>query len=724
MNADHPSVGSPIASPIGHWKFDEGYGTIANSSGSCATCSGTLNSMASPATTGSGWNNHGKLSKALSFDGSNDYVRITDNRALQITNNFSLSFWLKSNSTSQTNKYLFAKNNTAGTNQWGIIYEYVNDAIEFFAAGSGYSGTDPRTNSQITVSDTNWHHISYTYNGSTWSGYKDGTRIFSVSRSFSLGQLSGLDFFVGAANNTPDAPVNAVFDDIKIYNYGLSSDEVKLEYNQGKTIVLGALSTEADGITASNSAARAYCPPGDTSTCNPPVAHWTLDERQGTSANDITGNANTGTLTNGPIWTPGKIGQSLLFDGTNDYIDLPTVFSIATGDFTFSSWISKSSATGNVESILARGGNHRGAMLYVDTDGEIKFAVRSAPANLYTISSNIVADRQWRHVSGVWENSNLSLYVDGALTATASGSVFDSEPSEEAEIGADRTGSVVDAACCSNTDYFKGFIDDTRIYDYARTPAQIAWDYNQGKPVAHYKLDECSGLTAYDSSGNRNNGTISIGATGSQTSAGTCETVNTATAWYNGSEGKFNSSLSFDGTNDYVDLPTVFNIATGDFTLAAWISKSSSTGDVESILARGGNHRGALIYVDSDGIIKFAVRNEPNTVNIVSSGITANTQWRHVVGIWENNTLYLYVDGIFKASTAGTSFDSEPSEAAEIGADIEGSVVDGACCSNTDYFKGLIDDARIYAYALTPAQVKLAYNEGSAIRFGPSEGSP
>jgi len=34
MNADHPAVGSPVGSALGHWKFDEGYGTTANNSGS------------------------------------------------------------------------------------------------------------------------------------------------------------------------------------------------------------------------------------------------------------------------------------------------------------------------------------------------------------------------------------------------------------------------------------------------------------------------------------------------------------------------------------------------------------------------------------------------------------------------------------------------------------------------------------------------------------------
>jgi hypothetical protein len=50
------------------------------------------------------------------------------------------------------------------------------------------------------------------------------------------------------------------------------------------------------------------------------VGYWKLDEASGTAAYDSSPYRNTGTLTNGPTWTSGRYGSSLLFDGTNDYI--------------------------------------------------------------------------------------------------------------------------------------------------------------------------------------------------------------------------------------------------------------------------------------------------------------------------------------------------------------------------------------------------------------------
>src|SRR5690606_26203607 len=94
-----------------------------------------------------------------------------------------------------------------------------------------------------------------------------------------------------------------------------------------------------------------------------------------------------------------------------------------------------------------------------------------------------------------------------------------------------------------------GQIDHVKIYDYARTPAQIAYDYNRGKPLAHWRFDECEGAVAHDSSGNEHHGTINIGATGTQSTAGTCQTSG---AWANGKDGKFSGSLNFDGEDDWV----------------------------------------------------------------------------------------------------------------------------------------------------------------------------
>ena len=50
------------------------------------------------------------------------------------------------------------------------------------------------------------------------------------------------------------------------------------------------------------------------------VTHWKFDEGNGSITADFSENGNTGTLTNGPVWTTGKIGNGISVDGVNDYV--------------------------------------------------------------------------------------------------------------------------------------------------------------------------------------------------------------------------------------------------------------------------------------------------------------------------------------------------------------------------------------------------------------------
>ena len=69
--------------------------------------------------------------------------------------------------------------------------------------------------------------------------------------------------------------------------------------------------------------------------------------------------------------------------------------------------------------------------------------------------------------------------------------------------------------------------------------------------VGWWKFDEGSGTVAYDSSGNGNNGNLTNGPT-----------------W---TTGKIGGALSFDGENDYVDVPSIQSVNGGGVTFAVWI---------------------------------------------------------------------------------------------------------------------------------------------------------
>ena len=58
------------------------------------------------------------------------------------------------------------------------------------------------------------------------------------------------------------------------------------------------------------------------------VGYWLFNEGSGTTVQDSSGNSNTGTLVNGPIWVTGRYGPGLNFDGVNDYVDVGSGFSL------------------------------------------------------------------------------------------------------------------------------------------------------------------------------------------------------------------------------------------------------------------------------------------------------------------------------------------------------------------------------------------------------------
>lgn len=99
---------------------------------------------------------------------------------------FTVAFWFKSHDVTQTNRYALAIGSVEGT--FAVIYGFVNDGsghaqLEAFDPQASVS---PRTGSQITILDTNWHHVAYRYNGTEWAYFLDGSKTV-INASVTLG---------------------------------------------------------------------------------------------------------------------------------------------------------------------------------------------------------------------------------------------------------------------------------------------------------------------------------------------------------------------------------------------------------------------------------------------------------------------------------------------------------------------------------------------------------
>jgi hypothetical protein len=215
------------------------------------------------------------------------------------------------------------------------------------------------------------------------------------------------------------------------------------------------------------------------------VAHWTFDEGSGTIAYDSAGN-NDGTIY-GATWTTGKLGDALSFDGNNDYVQIPNNQSqqISTNQITVSAWINLIANVGNTQrrivckqqmgvrswglEIFGNGyGNSTGNQVnFHDSDGTTTWYNCMSPTHLNT--------GQWYHVVTTDNAGAIRIYLDGQLD-TLSNHGYGIPSQINAPINISKT----------NPDFvffFKGLIDDVRIYNRALSAAEVAQLYAIPEPA-------------------------------------------------------------------------------------------------------------------------------------------------------------------------------------------------------------------------------------------------
>jgi len=227
--------------------------------------------------------------------------------------------------------------------------------------------------------------------------------------------------------------------------------------------------------------------------------------------------------------SPSEQNYSLHFDGTNDYLDTGTDGTAATKSYSF--WL-KSDVTviGNENTGVFGHGSVSAGSFHKDnsSDNHLLFLGSNYirkwgdPDADNSTSNNWEAniDGEWHHFVVYIEHDDITackLWIDGyaqtAATTTSSGSV-------------NTYGNLRIANAGSH--YFDGLIDDFAIFDGELTTSHCAAIYNLGKPFdlnynrgdynvsgdleGYWRMNDGSGTTVVDSSGEGNNATITNGA--------------------------------------------------------------------------------------------------------------------------------------------------------------------------------------------------------------------
>jgi hypothetical protein len=211
---------------------------------------------------------------------------------------------------------------------------------------------------------------------------------------------------------------------------------------------------------------------------------WKFDEGTGTVAYDSAGD-NDGSLVNGPVWTTGYIDGGLGFDGVNDYVDVPDDPSLRftqNSSFSICAWGNPTSAGGNCEILCKMQTIGKYDLftyeLWWNADYQLfEFVICQSGRHFVDVATptGSAPAGSWSHVVCIYDNRDMKVYLNGELKGSGN---FPYETGtntadKNVGIGARLVGSGI-------ANYFRGTLDDIRIYNRPLSDGEIEQLYQSG----------------------------------------------------------------------------------------------------------------------------------------------------------------------------------------------------------------------------------------------------
>jgi hypothetical protein len=200
------------------------------------------------------------------------------------------------------------------------------------------------------------------------------------------------------------------------------------------------------------------------------------------NADDVIG-TNNGTLVGRVSYAAGEVGQAFSFYGTSGYVSIPDSPSldICVSSITVEAWIkvNQSGANSDWKGIVTKG-NSSWQLQGTSGAKTVTFGVTGASPNSDLQGSRNVNDGQWHHVAGVYDGTNMFLYVDGTLDVSQPATGLISQDSSPMCLGANATAYVPSCYCNEPGYFFNGLIDEASIYNRALSASEIQAIYAAG----------------------------------------------------------------------------------------------------------------------------------------------------------------------------------------------------------------------------------------------------
>jgi VCBS repeat-containing protein len=445
---------------------------------------------------------------------------------------------------------------------------------------------------------------------------------------------------------------------------------------------------------------------------------------------------------------------ALQFDGIDDRVTFGAAPTLGAQTFTLELWFMRTGAgattttgTGGITAVplLTKGrgeadGNNRDMNYFLGIDSTRRvlaadFEDMATGLNHPVAGRTAICDGIWYHAAATYDGTMWRLYLNGELDAelvvgTAGQFIPRWDSIQHASIGSAITSSLaVPAAAAAG--FFKGQIDEARIWNVARSQSAIqetmgeALFAPQVNLIGRFGLDEGSGTVVTNSAG-LPNGTLAPGS------------PMTPPVWTAGGSG-FATTLvpgadvlrlsGVASAGDYVSFgAATATLGASTFTLETWFNRSGTglttttgTGALTAVpLVTKGRGEGEnsnvdmnyFLGIDTTGVLAADFEDAPNGAvlggaNHPIRGVTVpGPGWNHAAVTYDGTNLQLYLNGVPDGPPvfAGTMPRADSIQHAALGSALTSA---GAAAG---FFAGALDEARIWNYARSAAQVAAAFN--------------
>lgn len=219
----------PLVCPpsmVSYWRFEEGSGTVAEdlAGGNDGAINGPIRVS-------------GKVGEALEFDGSSNYVDVSDDATLGLSANFTLEAWVYPKGyLPETAHVIVGKWQDTGEKRSYLMYVYYYSEswvrLTCAVSGDGSWNEANKVQGNINLPVDSWYHVACTHSDDgTLTIYLNGSRENATTGVAS--QLSQNNASLRIGNYECGYYFNGIIDETAIYNRVLPAEEIEEHYNEG-----------------------------------------------------------------------------------------------------------------------------------------------------------------------------------------------------------------------------------------------------------------------------------------------------------------------------------------------------------------------------------------------------------------------------------------------------------------------------------------------------------